>query len=287
MDALSPEGLSEAHRNLVEATWEFLRRFPQAHREHWPGVSAFRSRVPVPESNQLILADPPGDPEALLTGARRFFRPGYPFEVLSPVGEGGDPFLRFPPPATRNAPRLPGMWMDLSRSFPAPPPTLSVLEVAEGERLREFRKVMGTVYRIPGGLLRTIFPASRFREEDPAVPVRLYLGCAAGRPVAGSVLVVTGRTAGIYWVATDPRHRRRGYGEAVTWAGLAGGEELGARVGFLPASPLGRPVYEHMGFRTGIEYLPWQPRRDGLQRARTAVRMLGIVLASAVRRDRA
>ena len=287
MDALSPEGLSEAHRNLVEATWEFLRRFPQAHRERWPGVTAFRSRVPVSEANQLILAEPPGDPEALLTGARRFFPPGYPFEVLSPVGEGRDPFLRFPPPASHDAPRLPGMWMDLPLSFPAPPPTLAVLDGAEGEALREFRKVMGTVYRIPGGLLRTIFPATLSREEDPAVQVRLCLGRSNGRPVAGSVLVVTGRTAGIYWVATDPRHRRRGYGEAVTWAALAAGRELGARVGFLQASPLGRPVYEHMGFRTVIEYLTWQPRRDGLSRARTAMRLLGTVLASSVRRARA
>ncbi len=285
MGPLSPEGLSEAHRNLVEATWEFLRRFPQAHREPWPEAIALRSGVPVPNANQLILSAPPGDPEALLTKARRFFLPGYPFEVLSPVPEGGDPFLRFPPSASRSAFRLPGMWMDLPPSFPPPPAGLSVRTVVDREGLVGFRRVIGSVYRIPRGFLRTVFPGTMLREEDPAIRVRLILGCSTGQPVAGSILVVTGTTAGIYWVATDPRHRRRGYGEAVTWAALAAGRELGARVGFLQASPLGRPVYEHMGFRTVLEYQPWQPVRPWLARMRTGVRLLGSVLARSVRPD--
>lgn len=284
MVPLSLEQADQAHRNLVEATWEFIRRFPRAHREAWPEATAFRSGVPVPDANQLILSAPPGDVKALVGRARRFFPSGYPFEILSPAPGERDPFAGFPSAGSGPALRLPGMWMDLPLSFPSPPAGLSVRTVADRDGLSDFRRVMGSVYHIPAGFLRIVFPGSALRGDGSAARVRLILGYAGPRPVAGSVLVATDGIAGVYWVATDLRQRRRGYGEAVTWAALAAGEELGARVGFLQASPLGRPVYERMGFRTVLEYQPWQPLRPRLDRMRTGLRLLGSVLASSLRR---
>ena len=78
--------------------------------------------------------------------------------------------------------------------------------------------------------------------------VRLYAGLVDGTVVATSMLVATDRIAGIYWVATIEERRRRGHGEALTWAAVAGGRELGCGVASLLASKAGRPVYARMGF---------------------------------------
>jgi GNAT superfamily N-acetyltransferase len=84
--------------------------------------------------------------------------------------------------------------------------------------------------------------------------VRLYAGRVDGELVATSMLVVTGAVGGIYWVATDEAHRGRGYGEALTWAAVAGGRDAGCRIASLQASKMGRPVYARMGFAHVLDY---------------------------------
>jgi predicted acetyltransferase len=66
--------------------------------------------------------------------------------------------------------------------------------------------------------------------------------------------VKSGTTAGIYNVATLPSHRKRGYGEAMTWRAVAGGAAAGCDVAILQASQMGRPIYERMGFRLVAPY---------------------------------
>ena len=68
-------------------------------------------------------------------------------------------------------------------------------------------------------------------------------------PVSTAHVGVTGRTAGIYNVATPPEHRRHGYGEALTWAAVAEGGHLGCDHSTLQASPMGAPIYRRMGYR--------------------------------------
>ena len=287
MVPLPPEWSKGAHRNLVEASWEFIRRFPRAHREEWPGATGIRSAVPSPDANLLLLAEPPGDVPALVQQARRFFPPHRPFEIMAPApGEPG-PTGAFSFAGPGRSSRLPAMWLALPPAFPDPPAGFSLRTVEDRTGIPAFRRVMGMVYHIPGGFLRTIFPGSLFQEEDPGRQVRLIAGYSGGRPVAGAVLVLTDDIAGVYWVATDPRHRRRGYGEAVTWAALAAGRALGARGGFLQASPVGRPVYERMGFRTVLHYEQFQPRLARVDRMRVGLRLLGSVLASSLRPARA
>ena len=50
----------------------------------------------------------------------------------------------------------------------------------------------------------------------------------------------------------------RGYGEAVTWAATLCLPELPAT---LQASPMGRPIYERMGYRTIAEFTVWDLER--------------------------
>jgi GNAT superfamily N-acetyltransferase len=82
--------------------------------------------------------------------------------------------------------------------------------------------------------------------SDPAW--QHVVGSVGEEPVATASIFLDGDVAGIYFVCTAPRFRRRGYGAAITCAALDGARELGYRVGVLGSSPMGRAVYERLGF---------------------------------------
>jgi GNAT superfamily N-acetyltransferase len=154
---------------------------------------------------------------------------------------------------------IPGMALALpAASIPPVPEGLVIEEAASPEQLARFRE---TAFR---GFGYPVQVAPRFMNEWlVAQPnVRLFAGSVAGEVVATAALVTTGRVAGIYWVATLAEHRRRGYGEALTWAAVAAGQRAGCTVASLQASVMGKPVYEKMGFAQVLAYehlLPAEP----------------------------
>lgn len=102
---------------------------------------------------------------------------------------------------------------------------------------------------------------------DPAVAVEtvclglldrpncvLYLGYADGEPVVSGLGWRTGRTVGVYSIATIESARRRGYGAAMTARVVSDGIVAGCDVAALQASEMGRPIYERLGFRTVVRY---------------------------------
>jgi ribosomal protein S18 acetylase RimI-like enzyme len=90
---------------------------------------------------------------------------------------------------------------------------------------------------------------------------RGYVGYVDGEPAGSSQLVVNDSGwAGIYYVATVEKMRRRGVGEAMTRHALVEASGLGCQGASLQASPMGRPVYERMGFKVVAEYRTYVPR---------------------------
>ena len=144
----------------------------------------------------------------------------------------------------------PGMALPLPASIPPAPPRLAIEEVRSEEGLVAFREAAFQGFGYP------VTAAPIFLNERLlALPgVRLYAGRVDGEVVATSLLVTMGAVGGIYWVATLEEQRGRGYGEALTWAAVAGGSEAGCRIASLQASQMGRPVYARMGFAHVLDY---------------------------------
>lgn len=82
----------------------------------------------------------------------------------------------------------------------------------------------------------------------------VYVGYADGDPVVSGLGWRTGRTIGVYSIATIESARRRGYGAAMTARVVADGVVVGCDVAALQASEIGRPIYERLGFRTVVRY---------------------------------
>jgi GNAT superfamily N-acetyltransferase len=82
----------------------------------------------------------------------------------------------------------------------------------------------------------------------------VYVGYADGDPVVSGLGWRTGRTIGVYSIATIETARRRGYGAAMTARVMADGVLAGCDAAALQASEMGRPIYERLGFRTVVRY---------------------------------
>lgn len=87
--------------------------------------------------------------------------------------------------------------------------------------------------------------------------VRSVVAYDDGAPVAAALVLLSHGIAGVYWVGTVARARRRGLGEAVTRAVTNVAFDLGAACCTLQASPMGTPVYARMGYKTLYHYTSW------------------------------
>ena len=92
-------------------------------------------------------------------------------------------------------------------------------------------------------------------------PWRHYLGQLGEEPVATATSFFGAGVAGIYFVCTVERARRRGIGAAVTLAALREAREMCYSTGVLGSSEMGYPVYRRLGFKEycRIGLYEWRP----------------------------
>ncbi len=93
--------------------------------------------------------------------------------------------------------------------------------------------------------------------DDPAF--RLLVGYADDQAVAGAAAIMSDEVVGVYAVGTAEHARRRGFGEALTWAAVRAGVEVGCNVAVLQSSEMAAKLYRQMGFVDVCRYVEYAP----------------------------
>jgi N-acetylglutamate synthase len=75
-----------------------------------------------------------------------------------------------------------------------------------------------------------------------------YLAEESDRPVGTALGMLTSRVLGVFNIGVVPSARGRGLGRTLTETVLRDGIAAGADAAYLHTSPMGRPLYESMGF---------------------------------------
>lgn len=123
---------------------------------------------------------------------------------------------------------------------------LQFVRVRTDADVEAFADVNSRAYGVPLEQGRDAFAGSRLMKSG----MFAYLGLAAGVPVATAATVAAAGCLFVAFVATDPEHQRKGYGEAVTRMALyEGGKATGLRRATLHATAAGWRVYERIGFK--------------------------------------
>ncbi|MFH8533904.1 GNAT family N-acetyltransferase [Streptomyces tendae] len=141
---------------------------------------------------------------------------------------------------------------------PPLPPGLTVERVNTPESLADYVDGYASSFGIGTDMRDAVVAAEAGLRTDLGRLVRL-VGRVDGRAVATSAVLVGNGVAGLYWIGTDPAHRRRGIGTALTAAAMAVGREEGMSVCTLQASSQGEPVYRRLGFVPVSEVVLYSP----------------------------
>jgi GNAT superfamily N-acetyltransferase len=156
---------------------------------------------------------------------------------------------------------LPGMVLDLAGYAPPDPPEdVTIERVADDATFTIWADVVGRAFGDSAFALSASVGAFRSLGWSDDAPFRHYLARLGGAWVGASTLSVGGGVAGLANIAAVPEARGRGVGTAAAAAALVEASSLGLDVAALSAVPLGRPVYEKLGFRTVGRHLTYEGR---------------------------
>ncbi len=141
------------------------------------------------------------------------------------------------------------MAIDIS-SFEMPPfrDEVTIREVYNNDDMIIWTDILSRGYGLPHEVCALFSHYGINSGFSSASPVRYFLGCEQGTPVASSMLTLQDGIAGIYRVATLPEARCKGIGAAITAVPLSEAQKLGYRMAILQATAAGHPVYRKLDF---------------------------------------
>jgi len=236
-----------------------------AHGEGFERNGLFRFRTIVPHElyNGIQCGSAPGpDAAADVAATLEFFRARGPRRILWWFDPEIDP-APWRPLLTAHGftagSEIPGMAAELASIVAPPAPHLDVRRVASRADRELWARTFVRGYGFPpewAPLFADLFGGMESAAED----YRGYIAFERGEAVGTSTLLLGAGVAGLYDVAVPPDARHRGVGTAVTFAPYAEAAAEGYRIGILHASPMGRPMYERMGFRIvgPVEHFAWK-----------------------------
>lgn len=256
---LDEDDLAACVQENVVATFAFAGTHMAGGRvERFDGVTLVTTGLPLLLFNQVLVNDGHGvdATRASIEAAVGLFRGLGKRFVVTLRGGQDEPYydtvadlgLR----ALPDSPWMPGMAM---HPLPTPggaplPAGHEIRVVADAAGLADHAHVLAEGFGMP------LEWATAFALESSAAEpsVTFYVGYQDGEPVTSGLGVRTGRTIGVYNIATVEAARRRGLGAAMTQRAMDDGAVAGCDVAILQASDMGLPVYLRLGFQTVVEY---------------------------------
>ena len=255
-DPLSPS--QRAHLNLIESSRRFFEFDRGSVVEVEPGwlLGAGTPEHPV-ISNAVFRIDDDADAGELIAHAKDFFGArGRGFSLWVRGEEAGDQDLVAAATEAGMQQVYAMPEMILSHRVETPEPR----EGAELRRLtvedaggKDFWEIASSSYvdiGWPPENLAVYEDQAGLAGED----VVSFIAYLDGKPVSIAMTIVSHGVAGIYWVGSLKEARGKGLARATTAAATNAGFDLGADIASLQASPMGKPIYQEMGYETIFDY---------------------------------
>lgn len=249
------DAVADVNGNWVRA-FETLAAYQTAGAtQSFGGVTAVSTGVPVPLFNPVFVFEPPARDELAAAVSWMADRePPFQMTVADTALDAVAPLasdLRL----ERDEDPMPGMVLSPLDEIPDQEAPAEIDEVVDADEMEAFATVTAAAFELPMDIARQLSPPELVSDDE----LQVFLGRVDGHPVACGLLVRTGDVAGVYNVGVIDEYRRRGIGEAITWAVLRAGRDAGCTTGVLQSSSMGYSVYERMGFETVVDYHRFHP----------------------------
>ncbi|MFI5042167.1 MAG: GNAT family N-acetyltransferase [Acidimicrobiales bacterium] len=223
------------------------------------GVVAILGGLPFDWFSQVLIERVDATAADVLAGVAVARERGHPFVVR--LREGVDdrfiPTLAeaglAPVADTTSTPGMVAFPIDQDAITAHAAPDLEIHRVTDGAGIDVHRRVVTAGFGSDPAVAEGTACADLLDRPDCAV----YTGYVDGDPVVSGLGWRTGRTIGVYSIATIESARRRGFGAAMTARVVSDGVDAGCQVAALQASEMGRPIYERLGFRTVVRYVAY------------------------------
>ena len=245
------------HLNLIDSSRQLFELDPGAAIEFEEGwlFGAGSPSHPV-ISNAAFRRDNDVDAEELISRAKDFFHlrgRGFSTWVRGEEPEDLDLAAAAPEAGLQLVYEMPEMVLGSPAEEPRLPDGVELRQLSEARQADDYWKVAAASYPSIG------FPPEVFGSYTNnagllAENVVAFIAYLDGEPASIAMTIVSHGVAGIYWVGSLEQARGKGLGRAVTAAATNAGFELGADIASLQASPMGKPIYEAMGYETVFDY---------------------------------
>jgi predicted GNAT family acetyltransferase len=204
--------------------------------------------------NVVLVEDPPGDPGRALAAARKeFSRRGCFFGIDLPDGGFGDVAEAAREAGLRPTATRPAMAASLASVRERRTPEGIRLEaVSDLAGLEAVRQLQVEVFDWSPSVARAFLPERALREDG----LRCYVAWEGAKPVATATGHLDHGAIGVFGVGTARAARGRGIASALAGRCVAEAGS-GADLAWLQSTPMGRSVYEAMGFRPAGDWVVW------------------------------
>lgn len=248
--ALGPDDLADA--NLLESIRELARwQYPCDWAEEG-GVLlvAGANESPRGYRNCVARVDPGVSATEVLERARAFFgRRRRPFAVCTRAARDADLEALVTAEGFQQRSDAPCMWIDRPLPEVLVPDGVVVKAFSEPRHVEDSVSISAEAYQalsVPPEEMRLYFaqPARLICER-----VAGFVAYVDGEPLSTALTIMSGQSAGLYFVGTRKRAERRGLGELCTRLATQAGFARGATLVTLQASPFGEAIYRKLGYR--------------------------------------